>query len=427
MASGTHTESAIITPDAGLDRQDSNTDGGGGLNRTITLPWLVFYGVGVTVGAGIFALVGEIVGIAGRNAPLSFMTAGAIAAVTALCYTRLIALYPKAGGEAVYANRGLGAWAGRLAGLGVVATGTISSAAIAVAFAGYLRELVAVPAVLISVGLVVVLAAVAARGVRESVVLAAAITALEVGTLAVVIAFGLPLLGDIDAVVSAFTPDLSDSALGWSPILAGAVVAFFAFVGFEDIANMAEETVDAKRTGPLAIIITLVVTITLYVLISTVAALIPNQAEFAVSEAPMATLFTELSGRDGRIVSVIAVTAMLNGVLVQIVMAARMLFGMAGEGLAPSALAAVHPVRQTPVRATMLVAGVIVVLAAFFPLVLLARATSLVILTVFTLVDLSLFMLGSREHRATVGRWRWVGLLGAAMAASLAVWEVVNW
>ncbi|MCB1457412.1 MAG: amino acid permease, partial [Nitratireductor sp.] len=111
------------------------------LNRILTLPLLVFYGVGVTVGAGIFALIGEILLVSGNLAPLAFLTAGVIAGVTGLSYALLVAVFPRAGGEAVFVNRGLGHAAGWLAGAGVAVTGIISSAAIARAFAGYAGSL----------------------------------------------------------------------------------------------------------------------------------------------------------------------------------------------------------------------------------------------------------------------------------------------
>ncbi|NNE72238.1 MAG: amino acid permease [Acidimicrobiales bacterium] len=397
----------------------------GGLERSLTLPWLVFYGVGVTVGAGIFALVGEIVSLSGDNAPLAFLVAGLVAGVTAVCYMQLVRAFPRAGGEAVYANRGLGMVAGRIAGLGVVVTGTISSAVIAIAFAGYVRSLVDVPESIVIVAVIVGLAAIAMAGVRESVVFAAVITVIEVGTLLVVIYFGLPLLDDGGGIVDAVTPGVDGAGL--SPIFAGAVVAFFAFVGFEDIANMAEETVEPRRTAPRAILWTLSITMVVYTLLSVIAVLVVDRAAITESDAPVAALFEAVSGHDGRIVSVIAVVAMINGILVQIVMASRMLYGMAKERLLPPFFAVVQPSRQTPVRATLAVTGAIVVLALFFPLVELARATSVVILSVFTLVDFSLFALATKSPEMELGRWRWVGLVGGLLAIALAGWEVSNW
>lgn len=416
------THKQAVAPESASPDSAKSTE----LRRTISLPLLVFYGVGVTVGAGIFALVGEIVGLAGGRAPLSFLLAGTIAGLTGLCYCQLIARFPRAGGEAVYATQGLGAVAGRIAGFGVVATGTISSAVIALAFTGYVRDLIAIPESVVAVVLIASLAAIASRGIKESVLFAAAITVLEVGTLLVISVLGFPALFEGNAVSEVISGTAGGP--GTSAVFAGAIVAFFAFVGFEDIANMAEETIDARRAGPRAIMITLVITVAVYVLLALIAVSVPERSQLVDSSAPMATLFELLTGRDGRIVSVVAVVAMINGVLVQIVMASRMLYGMAAEQLIPAGLAVVDKRRQTPVRATVLVAFAILVLALFFPLVGLARATSLVTLTVFTLVDLSLFVLARRAMAVdpAFGRWRWFALVAAAAAAGLGIWEATS-
>jgi APA family basic amino acid/polyamine antiporter len=370
------------------------------LRRTLTLPWLVFYGVGVTVGAGIFALVGEILGLAGDQAPLAFLVAGLIAGITGVAYMLLVQFFPRAGGEAVFVNQGLGSIAGRMAGFGVVVTGIVSSAVIAIAFAGYVHTLVEIPEKLTMVVVVAALALVARQGVRESVMFAAAITVLEVGTLIVVIAWGVPLLGDTEAVANAFTP--SFDGVGVAPILSASVVAFFAFIGFEDIENMAEETIEPRRTTPRAIFLTLAITMVLYVLLATIAALVPDREAVTESSAPLAAMFEELSGVNPKPIAAIAAIAMINGILVQIVMASRVLYGMAGEGLIPAGLGDVDSEHQTPVRATALVAAVIIVLAMIFPLVRLAQLTSLVTLAVFALVNLALFTPwpGSTRDRA---------------------------
>jgi len=195
------------------------------LERTLSLPLLVFYGLGVTVGAGIFALVGEILGIAGDHAALAFLLAGVIAGFTGVSYMALVAQFPRAGGEAVYVNRGLGRQAGRFAGLGVVVTGIISSAVVAQAFSGYVATLVSVPKWLTAAALVLLLTAVAWWGVRESVIVASIVTVLEVGTLLAVALFGLPEI-ELDVVARGF--DLSGAGTT-SAVLTGAGIAFFAY------------------------------------------------------------------------------------------------------------------------------------------------------------------------------------------------------
>lgn len=386
------------------------------------MPWLVFYGVGVTIGAGIFALIGVVLALAGDKAPLAFLLAGFIAGVTGVSYAILIRKYPRAGGEAVFVNRGLGKIFAGFAGYGVVATGIISSAVITLAFAGYIRELVPVPSVVLVFVIIGGLSAIAWYGVRESVLFAAAVTLLELGTLLVVIFFGLPLLGDIEAVTRSFVPP--GDWLTLSGIISSSVLAFFAFIGFEDIVNMCEETKDAERTVPMAIYWTLGITVMVYVVLAVIAVLAPDRSAIASSSAPMARLFETVSGLSGKPVAVAATIAMVNGVLVQIVMASRVLYGMANEGVAPTWFAKVDSKRQTPVRATWTVAAVILLLALFFPLVQLATATSLVTLLVFGLVNLALFALGRKETSGKLHQFRYWGLMGSAVCFGIAAFQI---
>ncbi len=390
-----------------------------GLRRTLTLPLLVFYGVGVTVGAGIFALVGEILAIAGDRAPQSFLLAGLIAAITGISYALLVRVYPRAGGEAIFVQHGLGPQFGRATGYGVLVTGVVSSAVVALAFAGYLRELIDIPEAIVAVGIVVVLAALATWGARESVVAAAGITVLEIGTLAVVLVVGLSGLGDIDTWQRSWAPP--DSTAAASAILSGAIVAFFAFIGFEDIENMAEETLEPERTAPRAILWTLGITVVCYLMIALVAVAAPDRAAIAESDAPLALLFEQLSGRSGDVVSAMAAVAMVNGILVQIMMASRVLYGMGREGLAPRWFGVAGSRRRTPARATALVAVTVIVLALFVPLLRLAEVTSVVVLLVFAMVNLSLFRLGSMVEDHLVRRWRWLGLAGAVVCVVVVI------
>lgn len=394
----------------------------GRLRRTLSLPLLIMYGLGVTVGAGIFALVGEILGSAGDQAPLAFLTAGVIAGFTGVSYMALVAQFPRAGGEAVYVRQGVGSAAGRVAGLGVVVTGIISSAVVALAFAGYVSTLVSLPERLTAAAIVCLLCGVAWWGVRESVALAAVVTVLEVGTLLVVIGFGVPSL-EAGTVASSFDV-FADGAVG--PVLAGAGIAFFAFIGFEDIANMAEETLDPRRTAPRAIAWTLGVTLVAYVALALIAASLDDRAAIAESSAPMTVIFSEVSGLNSAPIATIASFAMVNGILVQIVMASRVLYGMAGDGQLPQSLAVVDAVHRTPVRATALVGVCIVMLAVFFPLVALAKATSIITLTVFTLVNVALVRLTRSNPALAKRRWLVNGVLGAATASALGTWQVIE-
>jgi APA family basic amino acid/polyamine antiporter len=392
------------------------------LRRALSLPWLVFYGVGVTVGAGIFALIAEIVAIAGSHAPLAFVVAGVVAGVSGLSYAILAGAYPRAAGEAIFVKLGIGEIAGRIIGYGVVAVAITSSAVIGLAFAGYVARFSGLPEPASLLAVMAFLSLVAATGVRESVGFAALITVLEVGALLVVIAAGLPmaarspLLGEVLSLPASWT--------AWSAIFAGGFVAFFAFIGFEDIENMAEETRDAHRVVPLAILLTLVISVAIYGLVAVVAASWPERAALAASRAPLADLFQDVTGLSGTPMAVMAAVAMINGILVQIIMASRVLYGMAGEGMAPRQLRRLHATRQTPVRAIFLIAAAAAALGLFVPLLRLAELTSLVMLCVFAAVNVSLYLIGRRSDAPPrLRRWRYWGLLGAAVTLGLIALE----
>ena len=208
-------------------------------------------------------------------------------------------------------------------------------------------------------------------------------------------------------------------------MISGGVIAFFAFIGFEDIANMAEETVNPGRTASHAVLWTLGISILIYVLLSLVAVLAPDREAITGSQAPLAELVEQITGLSGEPVAAMAAIAMVNGILIQIVMASRMLYGMATEGLAPAWFAQVDKTHQTPGRATIVVAAAVLMLALFFPLVRLAETTSLVILVVFTLVNLSLFALGGRHDDRLIRRFRWWGLFGATLCTVIAGFQVL--
>jgi amino acid transporter len=395
------------------------------LRRALGLPLLVFYGVGVTIGAGIFALIGEVLAIAGDHAVWSFVVAGCVAAFTGFSYVLLAGAYPRAAGEAVFVKTGMGSAAGRVVGYAVVAVAITSSAVIALAFARYLQSFTGIDPSLSVVAIIAMIAVIAAMGVKESVVIAAVITVLEVGTLLIVIAVNGSIFTEGEAIARAIAPPLSQSA--WASVGAGAFLAFFAFIGFEDIENMAEETHDPQRTVPLAIILTLVISVAIYSAVAVVAAAIPGRAEITNSAAPLAVLFERATGTSGAPVAMMATIAMVNGILVQIVMAARVLYGMARENLVPDWIGDVHATRQTPVRATMAIALAVLVLALFVPLLRLAELTSLVMLLVFAAVNASLYLIGCKRHAPPRLRtWRWWGTAGCIISLALAAAQLLT-
>ena len=396
------------------------------LRRALNLPWLVFYGVGVTVGAGVFALIGEVVRVSGDHAVLAFLVAGLVAAFTALSYAMLASAYPRAAGEAIYVKMGFGEMAGRIVGLGVVAIAITSSAVISLAFAGYLGTLTGFPSPASVTGILVLLGLVAWMGVRESVGFASLVTVLEVGTLAVVVIGGFPLLAADQAVTRLAA--LPSDATSLMAVLAGAFLAFFAYIGFEDIENMAEETKDPHTAIPAAIAWTLGISVALYGLVAAVAVSFPDRQALVNSPAPLALLFERSTGYPAAPIAAMASIAMINGILVQIVMASRVLYGMAREGMIPAMLGRLDAKRATPALAIGLITAAILALALFVPLLQLASLTSFIMLLIFTVVNASLYLIGSRPGApAKLRRWRWWGVSGAVISLGLAAMEAFGW
>jgi amino acid transporter len=357
------------------------------LRRAIGAPLLTLYGVGTILGAGIYVVVGKIAARAGTAAPLSFLLAAVVALITGAAFAELSARFPKSAGEAVYVDEGFGrAWLSRGVGLAVALTGVVSAATIARGFSGYLRVFVDVPLWMGAACLVVVLGAIAAWGVRASVGIAVIGTGIEiVGLLLVLFA----ARGSFSA--ARFEEVLTPTGGTWTGVFVGAFVAFYAFIGFEDMVNMAEEVKRPERTMPLALGVALAVSTVLYLFVSVACVLALSAAELGASEAPLSDVFAA-NGGPSWVITAIGLFAISNGAIVQIVMGARVLYGLSKEGWLPAALGRVNERTQTPIGATLLVTALVLGLSVAFPLEQLAQVTSFVILLVFAVVNAALVL-----------------------------------
>ena len=217
------------------------------LRRRLTLPLLVLYGVGVTIGAGIYVLIGAMAGHAGTRAPLAFVLAGIVMGLTAASYAELCTRFPVSAGEAAYVKAAFRSrFLSTLTGSLTIVIGVISSAAVAIGSAGYIREFIDVPQYAIVIAVVLVLGLVAAWGILESVLLAGLFTLVEIGGLVAIIVAGTRAdIGVIAALPQLLAPPLEISA--WAGIYFASLLAFFAFIGFEDLANVVEEVREPER------------------------------------------------------------------------------------------------------------------------------------------------------------------------------------
>ncbi len=370
-------------------KQSPDGDGRPSLQRRLSLPLLILYGLGVTVGAGIYVLVGAAAAKAGFYAPVSFLLAALVVAFTGFTYSELSTRFPVSAGEAAYVRNGFNS--GMLAmivGLMVAASGVVSAAAISIGAAAYLENLVPVSPDILTTFIILVLGMVAAWGILESVILAAIITLIEVGGLCFVVFYGFTVKPDLLGEIGRLIPPLEMGA--WTGIASAGLLAFFAFVGFEDMANVAEEVKNPRKNMPRAIILTLVIATVIYLAVVSVAILIVPMDVLRQSSAPLILIFDNAGDTTKGIFNAIAAIATINGVLIQMIMASRVLYGLASQGNLPKKIAYIHPVTRTPLVATGLIVAIILVLALFLPIAELAETTSLIVLTVFMSVNLAL-------------------------------------
>ena len=366
------------------------------LKRSISLPLLFLYGLGTMVGGGFYALSGKVAGMAGMAAPLAFLLAGLLAFLNVFTFAELSSRYPVSAGEAKYVHEAFRSpWFSGLIGWLVILTGVVSAATLSVATIAFLQDLLIVPEAMGLVVLILLMGLICAWGVGKSVKAVITITIIEVGALFYILFSKGENLSRIPDLLGNLETHFADGFPLFG-IASGAFLAFYAFIGFEDMVNMAEEVKKVKTSLPKAMIWAVVGTTILYVLVVTTMVLTVAPAELAVANAPLAKI---IEG-DGLVASkffiIISMLTGINGALVQIVMSSRVLYGLGKEKKAPKLFAKVHPKTKTPIQATVLATAIVLALSTYFPLIGLAEATSFIILIVFAILNAALITIKTR-------------------------------
>jgi amino acid transporter len=373
----------------------------GQLRRRLGLPLLTLYGIGVTIGAGIYVLIGAVASHAGMHAPLAFLLAAVVMALTVASYAELCTRYPVAAGEAAYVRAAFNRrWLSTATGITMICGAVIVAATVAIGSAGYIGEFVNWPKPVIVTAVLVALALVSAWGVLESVLLAAVFTLIEVSGLLLIVVAGVRADTPFMTAILALPPL---DAAAWSGIAFASLLAFFAFTGFEDLTNMAEETHSPERTIPAAMAITLVVTTLLYMVIAAIAVTAVAPERLAKSDVPLSLVFRELAGMSPAAISAIAITATLNTIIAQMTMAIRVVYGLARQGDIPQIFGRVHHATATPLVATFVILALTLGLALTAPFERLAEWASLATLLVFALVNLALIRLRLGRKKPPAG------------------------
>lgn len=385
------------------------------LRRSLTLGPLLFYGLAVIVGAGIYVATASVIGRAGAAAPLSFLLAGTAAGLTGLCYAELASRFPEASGAAAYVKHGFGSdRAAQVIGLILTLAVAVAAASIASGAVHYLFLLLGLPDAALITLLVAGFTLLAAIGVRESTGFAAAIGAIEILGLVAATYAGFAAAPSYNMAAT-----IPSSLAAWNGVVAGAFIAFFAFIGFESLVNMAEEAKNPRRTIPYSIIGSIIISTLLYAAVASALVLAGRSGE-----NPLIDLF---QGSYATLFAAIGALAIANGVLVEIMMLARLFYGMACRHQLPAVLGYVHPRTRTPIVATALAGGIVLLAALLVPFGRLLALANILTLGIFAVVDLALWRI-QRRQPAAEGIFavpHWVPPLAAILAVGLILTELL--
>lgn len=387
------------------DAEHLDEDAGHGtpLARAITGPLLFVFILGDVLGAGIYALVGVIAGEVGGAVWVPLLLALVMALLTATSYAELVTKYPRAGGAAVFAQRAYRTpLISFLVGFSMLAAGVTSAAGLALAFSGdYLAAFVDVPTVPAALVFLLLVGLLNARGIKESMRANVVMTVVEVTGLVLVVVLAGIVLGRGDGTLSRVV-EFDESRSPALAVLAAALLAYYSFVGFETSANVAEEVTNVRTVYPRALFGALLTAGAVYVLVGLAVSVVLPAGELAASSGPLLAVVSAADvGVPPRLFSLIALVAVANGALLTMIMASRLTYGMASEGLLPRPFARVLPRRRTPWVAIGATTAVAMALCVTGSLSALAETVVLLLLVVFISTNIAVLVLrrDAVEHR----------------------------
>jgi basic amino acid/polyamine antiporter, APA family len=399
------------------------------LKPAISSTMLLFFIIGDILGGGIYALTGEVGAEVGGAIWTAFALAGVVAAFTAASYAELVSKYPEAAGAALYVHKAFRKPLFTfMVAFAVMCSGLASAATLATAFGGdYLSEFVDLPTVLVGLVVIAVLALINFRGIKESVSFNLGCTVIELIGLLLVVAIGAAFLldggGDAGRAL-----DFKEGEAPFLLIVAGAALAFYALIGFEDSVNVAEETRSAPRTFPRTLFVGLAIAGAVYLVVTVVASMAVPTDRLAGSSGPLLEVVqVGPLAMSTKVFSAIALFALVNGALINLVMASRLVYGMARQSVIPAWFGQVHAERRTPWAGIILTTALAAVLVAIGDLETLADTTVLLLLFVFVAVHIAVLVLRrtpvEHEHFRA---WTGFPVLGALSCAGLILQKLVE-
>lgn len=360
------------------------------LKRTLGLAECIFFGVGSILGAGIYTLIGKVAGIAGNFIWLSFAISSLCAIFTAFSYAELSAAFPKAGGEYVYTKQAFGKTMGQVLGIIISLNGIIVGATVAIGFAGYLANLLEFNKLAGTLGIISIIFLINVSGIRQGSIVNIVFTVIETAGLLIVIFFGISSIGDVDL--------FEMPSGGINSIVSAAALAFFGYVGFEEIVKLAEETKNPEKNIPRALIAAGFIVTVVYVLVAICSVSVISFEELAKSNSPLADVIGSSLGRNGVLaITIIALFATSNTILSNMIGSSRVILDMAKETKIMKRLAYVSPKRKTPIGALILIFVTMTLFALIGNIETIARIATMLIFVVFTVVNLTVIVLRIKE------------------------------
>jgi basic amino acid/polyamine antiporter, APA family len=358
------------------------------LRRVLGLPEVTASGIGIIIGAGIYVLLGAATAEAGATVWLAFLLAATLATLTGLSYAELSSMFPRAGGEFEYARQVFPAAVAFLVGWFMVVATVIGAAAVSLGFARYLGTFLAVDARVGALALLLGVTLVALGGIARSGRLTVILSVVQVGGLLAVIAIGIPHVGQVDL----FTGP------GPAGVVSAAALIFFAFIGFDEVITLAEETQEPTRTVPRALLLALGLSTLLYVGVAVSAVSVVGPDALAASPRPLADVFAHVLGeRAGQVVAVIALVTTTNTTLLCLTAASRVLYGMASAGSFPPRLAHVATRTGAPDAAILACAACAAGVTLGRDLTLAASVTDAAVYATFLAVNVAVVLLRVRR------------------------------
>jgi APA family basic amino acid/polyamine antiporter len=386
------------------------------LKRELGLLHTTLYGVGIILGAGIYALVGEAAGIAGNMVWFSFIIAALIASFTGLSYAELSSMFPKAAGEYVYTEKAFGKkLLSFLVGWFLIVAGVVATATVSIGFANYFGSLFSVSVLPVAIALVILFSILNFWGIKESANFNILSTLIEVGGLVIIIIVGI-LFVDPTKIEFFASPN------GVPGIILGTAIVFFAFIGFEDLVKVSEETKNARKIIPKALLLSLAISTILYILVAVSAIGILGWETLSTSKAPLTSVLAVAVGDEASILmSFIALFSTANTVLILLIATSRTIYGISSEGSLPSIFSTIHKKRRTPWVSIITVMTVSILAVFIEDIGTIAFMTTESIFIVFVFVNLAVIWLRFKKPKTprpfkvplNIGRFPVVPTLGA--------------